>query len=58
MQLTTLIRYTNKNVNKIDLYHSTNPTNYTFGMNRTVLTVHDLIAAGPGLGDSGSKALP
>lgn len=40
----TLIRYTNNGVNRVDLYHSTNPTNYTFGLNRTVLTVHDLIA--------------
>jgi glycosyltransferase involved in cell wall biosynthesis len=39
-----LIRYTNNNVNRVDLYHSTNPTNYTFGLNRTVLTIHDLIA--------------
>ncbi len=40
----TLIRYTNNIVNRVDLYHSTNPTNYTFGLSRTVLTVHDLIA--------------
>lgn len=40
----TLIRYANNNVNKVDLYHCTNPTNYTFGMNKSVLTIHDLIA--------------
>jgi len=40
----TLIRYINNKVNRIDLYHCTNPINYTFGMNRSVLTIHDLIA--------------
>ncbi len=36
--------FSNNNVNKADVYHCTNPINYTFGMNRTVLTIHDLIA--------------
>lgn len=39
-----LIRYANNKANRVDLYHCTNPTNYTFGMNRSVLTIHDLIA--------------